>query len=404
MKEQARAGRHLAALAMVVVACGGRAQEASDDGSSATAGGARTGKESGGRNDLAAGGGAGNAAGPAERAPADTDLAGGDPASPSSTCTSSASPEVFARPTAITAMAMVLTATDVFWNDGQAIRYKHKATGESGTLRAVPELSAGVAVDDANVYWQNYPSLYTAPLDDSTSAIELATSASARGWAVAGGSLVYLDDPSAAGGGSGSVGAPSKLVRVARGGGAPLASVVQPNASAIGPFAADDTGVYFAYNGSNDPAGYGGGGRSSSTAAASGIRKLSLATGKVSDFAPVQLVVPGQLVATQGHVAFTDSAGDSVPIWVTDSDGEQRTQVATARLVRGLALDATHVYWAASEPGREYSDIYAAPLDGGAARAVACHVPYVHGLGVDDDHVYYFTYTENPVIARIAKR
>jgi hypothetical protein len=302
-------------------------------------------------------------------------------------------------------MQIALTPTYVYWNDGAAIMRQAKAGGATEKVTDVLPFSAGIVVDDTHLYWSTPPSIYSASLATPDASTELASHAASVGWAVSNAGVFYIADSNAAGGsGGGGPSSSATLVQVESGGGTPIRQVKQPSASALGPLAADATAVYWQYNGRNDPAGYGGSADASNTARASAIRKLSLATGEISDFAAVTVIPPYQLLAQGSHVVWSDMTDEVTTIWASDSNGETRLVIASAPVVRGLASDDEFAYFAASSAGDDFSDILAAPLAGGPVRTLACHVASIYGLRVDETNVYYFTYTAPPLIGRLSKQ
>jgi hypothetical protein len=314
---------------------------------------------------------------------------------------------VFAQTANIVGMQIALTATDVYWNDGAAIVRQPKAGGPAVPIVALAPGAARIVVSGERLFWQAGSDVVTTKIAAPATGEPVARRVLTGNWAVGGDQLYYLRDPLSGVGGTGGFdpNLPATIETAPISGGDERAGVTLAASSALGPVTADATGAYWAYNQRNDPATYvGGGGSGGIAGAGSRIQKLSYLTGEVSDFAPVGVVGAFNLLSNGDWVVWADENDSSTTMYQSKPDGSLLDEVGNADIVRGLAVYGSTVYWAASHPGDANSDIWSAQLGTKSTpQLVACQIADINGLRADETDIYYFTYTAQPIIGRIAK-
>jgi hypothetical protein len=318
------------------------------------------------------------------------------------------SPTVFAQTANIVGMQIALTATDVYWNDGAAIVRQAKAGGPAEPIVALAPGAARIAASGERLFWEAGSDVVSTMIAAPATGEPVGKRVLTGNWAVGGDQLYYLRDPLSGVGGTGGIdpNPPSTLETVPISGGPERAAVMLAASGALGPVTADATGAYWAYNANNDPAAHVGGGGSTGSGPGSRIQKLSYLTGEVSDFAPVGVIVNFNLVSNGDWVVWADSDpyDPSTIVYKSKPDGSLLDGVGQASIVRGLAVYGSTVYWAASHPGDDNSDIWSAQLAAkNTPQLVACQIANINGLRVDETDIYYFTWTAQPLIGRIAK-
>ncbi len=396
---------------------GGRAGTGSSAGSGAvgatgavagstgsTAGNAGAGNDGAGGASAGSGATGGVTAGEGGEAGLGEGGAGGQPQ-----CDGAVNPVTFVSSAEVTFYQLAFDDDYVYWNDGTAIQRQGKRGDTPEPFAATGPSAFGVTIDGARIYWSASNgsgwSIYAAPLDAPGAVAEVVNDAARVGWAVSNDILYYASVPGGVGGAGGGPGVAdaATVVAVPSSGGSPLFTADHASDVALGPFAADTTGAYWAYNILNDSvAGVGGAGNGG---AGSSIRKLSVPGGTASDFAPVSTVPLTMLVATGSKVVWVDTPSTGpARVFASNPDGTARVALGSAPLIRGLASDGTDAYWAASAPGDAFSDIFRTPLQGGTTQSLACHVDGVLSMAVDESDVYYVSWGPPQNIARIPKQ
>lgn len=317
------------------------------------------------------------------------------------TCEDTAQSTLFAQPIAITGIQIALTETHVYWNDGSALVRQAKAGGAPEQVVAVSPNGFRIAANGDRLFWEDGSDIVSTSLAAPTAGERLAARVLPGEWAVSGDRLSYMVDP---GGFDGR--RPSTLESMPLGGG-PTLRVVLTAPTSPAPVAADATGVYWHYNQSNDPNVYVGDVSVGGSSFAPGLRgsriqKLTYATGQISDFAPAAYIGFGGLQSDGEWLVWADNDNVSTTVYQAKPDGSMLGALGQASLVRGLAVHGSTVFWAASLPGDDRSDIWSAALGTDSApRLVACGVQSIYGLRADANDIYYFTWTENPIIGKI---
>jgi len=380
--------------------------EATPDGAVSTGSGGTSGSNRANRNARASGGTemappSGGSAGSSSQVP---DVSAPGPTDAS--CPTAVRPTVFAEPAKIVGMQIALTATDVYWNDGSGIVRQSKGGGPPERLVAVGGDAARIAASAERLFWEAGGDVVSTTIAAPDTGAPVAQRMLTGNWAVGGDQLYYLFDPrSGVGGSSGfDPSEPSSIEATPISGDTKRISVALTAPESLGPLTADATGAYWAYNQRNDPAAYVGSGGGPSAGSSSRIQKLTYLNGKVSDFAPVGVIAFGNLQSDGDWVVWadTDPQGSKTTVYGAKPDGSLRESVHQTAIVRGLAVFGSTVYWAASRPGDDNSDIWTAELGvKNSARRVACEIPYVYGLKADATDLYYFTWLANPTINRI---
>lgn len=296
-------------------------------------------------------------------------------------CANTAQVTLFAQATDITGVekGIALTETHVYWNTGTAVVRQAKAGGSPEQVVAV-SFGFQIAAAAGRLFWEEGSDLVSTSLGAPATGERIAEHP--MSWAVTDDRLSYLVD--------------SGQVESMPLGGGPSLRAVLPAPLSTGPMAADATGAYWHYDQRNDPA--------ASRPGGSRIQKFTYATGQVSDFAPAVYINFGGLQSDGEWVVWADNDNVSTTVYRAKPDGSMLGAVGRASIVRGLALHGSTVFWAASLPGDEGSDIWSAALDTRSEpRLVACRVQSVYGLLADANDVYYFTYTANPIIGKIPR-
>jgi hypothetical protein len=319
------------------------------------------------------------------------------------------SPTVFAQTANIVGMQIALTATDVYWNDGAAIVRQAKAGGPAEPIVALAPGAARIAASGERLFWEAGSDVVSTTIAAPATGEPVAHRVVTGNWAVGGDQLYYLRDPLSGVGGTGGFdpSLPATIETAPISGGDERPGVALAVSGALGPVTADATGAYWVYSQRNDPAAHVGGGGSgggANTGAGSRIQKLSYLTGQVSYFAPVGTVGAFNLLSNGDWVVWAGEDDSGTTVYKSKPDGSLLDEVGQAEIVRGLAVYGSTVYWAASHVGDDDSDIWSAQLGArNTPQLVACHVANIYGLRADETDVYYFTYTTQPIIGRIAK-
>lgn len=277
---------------------------------------------------------------------------------------------------------IALGPNDVYWYGWDAIYRIPKAGGTSQKLTDVEDGGAGLFADGSNLYWSRYPSLFSIAMEGGNGPMPLVQDATETvSWTAKGSNVYYLARPT-----DPQSRFPYDL-RSAPSDGGPGTTLAPVQAETL-ELAADASGVYW-YSVDYD---------GEFAVHSMEIQKYSFATGAVSPFAPVQERSEFLQVAGDRVLWF-----DTTQIWSGASDGSERFVLGSAPLLRALASNQTSVFWAASAPGDEYSDIVAVPRGGGPARLLACHVSSIDAFVADDSALYYHTWLDD-IIGKIDLR
>lgn len=244
-------------------------------------------------------------------------------------------------------------------------------------------------IDSRRLYWGDSPNIFGQPLDGGIPELVANLAMNPMGWAVSGDRLYFIHDDYNHG-----AGPPTKrLLGASSKGGEP--SVLVDHLDETGSVAADETGFYWHDTRHDTDGGIEG---------TPSIRKYTLANGQVVDFAPTGFP---RFIRTNGSYVAWDAAGLSdapTIVWSNTADGSRPMALGRAGLIWQLAIDATSAYWVGSNFSSSDMDVVTAPLAGGSARKIACHLADVYALAVDETHVYYSTWLENGTIGRIPRR
>src|SRR5258706_9827059 len=224
------------ASAMLVAACGGSTTGATSERPVGVA-------DAGGSTSTIA---PGDEPQPSVNQPASGGSASSATVAPTPACDGGAITTVFARPAAVSSMEIALTPSYVYWDDGATIMRQWKNGSAAETVTATTS-GAGIIADANRLYWRTDLSIVSAPIDAPSAVTQLGADAVPGAWTGSGGAVFYLmegEGTTGAGGGPNAQG-PSQIIGVRSTGGAPFVSIEQPTASALGPLAADTTGVYW---------------------------------------------------------------------------------------------------------------------------------------------------------------
>jgi hypothetical protein len=272
---------------------------------------------------------------------------------------------------------IALSSSHVYWYTFDTIYRQAKAGGSPETVTAVEPSGGGLRIEGETLYWTRAPELFSLPIGASNVVSLVSDATEPADWTARGESLYYLSEV---------FGGPTQLKTVPRSGGPSLLLTERERTAEL--VAADATGVYWFEYETRDL-----GPRYCGAESTAGIQKYGFDTKLVSRFAttegPVEmLLTSGERVLWAGNVSRpTEPLVGRV--WSAPAAGGEPVQLGTAPLIRALASDGSHAYWAASIAGSGYSDIYAAPVGGGEPQKIACHIYGVEQLLVDDSALYY---------------
>jgi hypothetical protein len=282
--------------------------------------------------------------------------------------------------------ALASTSTHLYWLDASmAVMRMPKAGGTFAKLTGMQSRGGHIVVDDARVYWeetdaQHDQNLFSRPLDDSASPVELAVGAGA--WAV-GADRVFYWKP-------GTGGSSGEIDSVPKTGGAP--TMVTQRASVIGStLAADDKGIYWFDDRQAD-------------LHANLLTSFLFAKSGGSGLSRPKVI--RYLVANGHDVLWTEEDAYLEPadiLWTTPSVWTPNTTVSAQPVVLGFVADDTTAYWLSGGPAAALgpADVLAADIQGGNVRKLACNVDSPVAMTVGDDAVYVST--AGSVIWKIAK-
>jgi hypothetical protein len=289
-------------------------------------------------------------------------------------------------PSGVNGMHIALTEKDVYWSASQVFRTP-KGGGSSEVISGTTVRGRGPFIDSNRLYWGGESlGVYGMRLDTpNATPTELTPPIAEPDAFTVSGDAVYFV--------AGDDGAQLRQLMVASaiGGQAPVTLVEQITFSSE--MAADATGVYW-YDDERFEMGTGF------------IRKYTLATGEVTDFAKVDAA--RFLRTGGGRVVWTDapSNGDrETVVWSNIPDGSQPVRLGSAPAVYQLAIAGTNAYFAggAIQGAPEGMNIVEVPLAGGPTSIVACGVHDLYSLAVDAHDVFYSTWLAQGSLNKIAK-
>jgi hypothetical protein len=289
-------------------------------------------------------------------------------------------------PSGVNGMHIALTEDEVYWSASQVFRTP-KGGGSSEVIDGSTVGGRGPFIDSNRLYWGGESmTVYGMRLDtpNATPTLLATHIAEPDAWTVSGDTVYFA---------TGDVGAstPQLMMASALDERAPVMLVEQITESSA--MAADATGVYW-YDDERFEMGSGF------------IRKYTLATGQVSDFARVDVA---RFIRTGGgHVVWTDSPSDldrETIVWSNTPDGSQPVRLGSAQSVYQLAIAGTNAYFAggAIQGAPDGMKIVEVPLAGGPATIVACGVHDLYSLAVDEHDVFYSTWLAEGSLNKIAK-
>jgi hypothetical protein len=289
-------------------------------------------------------------------------------------------------PSGVNGMHIALTEKDVYWSASQVFRTP-KGGGSSEVISGTTVRGRGPFIDSNRLYWGGESlTVYGMQLDTPNAIPTLLAThiAEPDAWTVSGDAVYFV---------AGDVGAqPQQLMMASsRGGQTPVTLVEQIAFHST--LAADATGVYW-YDDERFELGTGF------------IRKYTLATGQVTDFARVEAV--HFLRTGGGRVVWADapSNGDRETIvWSNAPDGSQPVRLGSAPAVYQLAIDGASAYFAggAIQGAPDGMNIVQVPLAGGPTTIVACGVHDLYSLAVDEHDVFYSTWLAQGSLNKVAK-
>ncbi|HVZ35112.1 MAG TPA: hypothetical protein VG963_21950, partial [Polyangiaceae bacterium] len=265
---------------------------------------------------------------------------------------------------------IALSPTHVYWSTSDAILRRAKDGGSPEVVAYVEGGAGQLRVAGSTLFWAaSGAELFALPLDGPAQPLRLVDDLAAPlAWTASEDRVYYMAQPpgDASGGADDFCTRGYQLKTVPSTGGQP--ELLAEHQGALDQLAVDATGVYWPeILRCVPPEGK--------------IAKYTFATASVSTFA-VATGNPHSLRAAGGRVLWLDEGG----LWSSPASAGDPVLLAHPPTIRALATDGTDAYWAASDLDSTwggaysvYADVFSAPLAGGEAHEIACHI-----FGIDE--------------------